>query len=849
MNKSILLAGLAVVTLAFVSCQKELEKLEDSAAAGENTELAGEPVFFLTASVEESKTSLDGVTVNWSVGDQIVVNGVTSQPLTAESINGKSATFAFNDVLEKPYRAVYPASAYVADSDDPENDKATIIIPTQQNVTAGSFDPAAAIMIGKCKENENSLTFSHAVAYIKLTFDKPVKSVRVMANNGIRLRGWMDANFSSLTLSNHHDGWNFNTTTANCGEGIAAGESVILAIAPKDYTAGLNFFVVTTDDKYQILRTLAAPLSGKAGILSAKSATLSNLDTYQGPGIYCETDWRSFVCADESKFTSDVTQQEDASAWRGADGEINIYKDFSVEGNLHRHGANFANYPDATNHIYFLETLDGNNHTITQSASITPIIAWLGTASEAGTVKNLTLAGSCTEHGSWGNAAFAVRIFRGGVLDHCINRINTTYTETEAAHSARYFGGLVISNGGTLRDCENAGNMDITLLSDANRIFKLGGVACGCNYEGSCGDFIRCINSGNITIIKNASGTAAQGLNECGIGGICATVAKGVPGTEYTGVYSRFVQCRNEGTIKFWEERSGTSSSNQLALAVGGILGLSTKFNTSVPYVGQNDEGYYFIIDSCHNTGTLDVSSGNNIQALGNGMSGARQTYIGGLVGFAMGSNDSSKANLSTYYPIIRGDNNATIRLGSQVGCEAAGGLVGGGGFFKLDYIGNSSVVYAVSENPNRTPAKVGGVAAFVGWVVKRALIVPTSTVTVSMDASALGSLTVYASGVIGVTAVASKHANGSIGGQGTDSSASDYWNKYPLVIFENGQPTGNYFNSAIKHSDGTTEAAATLAAGYQVRSANFYGAAGTSSGGGTYLRGAGNLRFVAFSE
>ena len=162
MKKSILLAGLAVVTLAFVSCQKELEQLENPAAAGENTELAGEPVFFLTASVEEQKTTLDGVTVNWSVGDKIVVNGVTSLPLTAESINGKAATFAFEAVLEAPYRAVYPASAYVADSDDPENDQATVIIPAEQNVTAGSFDPAAAIMIGE--GDANGLTFSHAVS-------------------------------------------------------------------------------------------------------------------------------------------------------------------------------------------------------------------------------------------------------------------------------------------------------------------------------------------------------------------------------------------------------------------------------------------------------------------------------------------------------------------------------------------------------------------------------------------------------------------------------------------------------------------------------------------------------------
>lgn len=836
MKKSILLAGLAVVTLAFVSCQKELEQLEDPAAAGENTELAGEPVFFLTASVEEQKTTLDGVTVNWSVGDQIVVNGVTSLPLTAESINGKAATFAFEAVLEAPYRAVYPASAYVADSDDPENDQATVIIPAEQNVTAGSFDPAAAIMIGE--GDANGLTFSHAVAYIKLTFDQDVKSVRVMANNGIRVRGWMDAHFTERTLSNHHDGWNFNTTTADCGEGIAAGDAVILAIAPKDYSAGLNFFVVTTDDKYQILRTLAAPLAGKAGILSAKSATLSNLDTYQGPGIYCETDWRSFVCADESKFTSDATQQEDASAWRGTDGEINLYKDFTVEGNLHRHGSNYASYPGATNNIYFLETLDGNNHTITQTASTVPMIAWLGTASEAGTVKNLTLAGSCTEYGSWGNAAFAVRIFRGGLIDHCVNAINTTYTETEAAHNDLYFAGFTPSNGGTIQDCENAGNMNITLLSDANRVFKLGGFACGNNHNSACGDFIRCTNSGNITIIKNASGTGVQCLAQCGIGGICASVTQGIPGENYTGVYTRFVQCENRGAITFWEERSGTSSGNQLAMGLGGILGMSTLYSSSCPYVGANDQGYYFIIDQCENKGTLDVSTGNTIQPLSANMSGARQTYVGGVVGFAMGSNNPEVATNSDYYPVIRGYNNATIKIGSQTGSEAVGAIVGGGGYLKFDYLRASNTVFAKSENPNRTPLKVGGVSAFVGWVVKRSIAVPTSTITMKVDASGLNGLTLLGEGVMGITGGSSKNAAGAIDGK----------NVTPNFIFESYtvNQVAQCYNVAVKHSDGTTEAAASLSSGYQASSWNFYGKATTS---GTYLRKAGNVKFVAFPE
>ena len=65
-------------------------------------------------SLEESRTQLgekaDGVyPLYWSEGDQISVNGVASDPLTA----GGSAkgVFTFNGALEYPYSVVYPAAA------------------------------------------------------------------------------------------------------------------------------------------------------------------------------------------------------------------------------------------------------------------------------------------------------------------------------------------------------------------------------------------------------------------------------------------------------------------------------------------------------------------------------------------------------------------------------------------------------------------------------------------------------------------------------------------------------------------------------------------------------------------
>ena len=845
MKKTIIVAGLAIAALAVFSCEKVNE---NQLASPEKETVAeqqfGETVFTLRATAPEaeanasnpaaapSKTGLSGLVVSWSAGDQIVVNGVTSKPLAAGSIkpNG-SADFEFDEVLTGPYQAVYPASAYVNNTYG--SDTLDVVFPATQDYVAGSFDPAAAVMIGA---GTDGVSFSHAAAYLKLTFDQNVKIVRVMSNDGRRVRGRMTANFGTSALQNYYTASNYNTVTVSYPGGIAAGDPVIIAIPPKNYGEGLNILAVTSDDKYQILRTGPADLSTKAGVLCTKDASLTNLDTWEGPGIYCETDWRSFVCADESKFTTDLTQKEDASAWRGADGEINIYKDFTVATNLLRHGSNFGGLPGASNHIYFLETLDGNNHTLTQEASTVPLIAWLGSNTETGIVKNLTLDGSCTSFGDagWGPAAFAIRVLKGGVLDHCVNKINTDYVETTASHSGLFIGGLASSNAGMMTYCTNEGNISLTLLCDATRQCAVGGFSASNRYpttSGFCGDFDHCTNSGNITIVKNSEDNdVAHGIHYGGIGGICATIVQGEPGDANTGLYSRFTGCSNSGTIKFWEEKSGISSGTQVSVGIGGLVGMcGVGLSSGVPTV-SGTEGYYFILDGCSNTGTLDVSSGNNQQALSNGMSGARQTYIGGLVGFAMGSNNPTVATNANYYAIIRGSNNSTIKLGSQVGCEAAGGLVGGGGYVKFEYCSASNTVYEISDNPNRTPLKAGGVSAFMGWVVKRCVAVPTSTALFKMDASGLNGLTVFGEGVTGVTSKASTNAAGAIDGK--DAT--------PIIIFEKYSSTSNSFNFALKYHDDTTEAAASLAAGNQTNGAKrFYGA------GKSYVRAAGNVKFV----
>lgn len=832
---------------AFVSCQKEIAPVEKEAQNENTTQEFGPTVFTLEASMSnttDTKVALEGLAVKWTAGDQIVVNGVTSKPLAAANIKASGgAVFEFASLIEgDDYYGVYPASAYVADTWDAANpgEGVRADLKKVQTYTADSFDPGACILIGK--GTDTGISFHHAMTYMKLTFDKNVKSVAVMANNGQRVRGQMGVDFTGKSLTNYYPTSDFLKLTLDGGAGITAGDPVIIALPNKNFSSGLNLFVVTDDDQYQVLKTSALDLSAKRGVIITKAASLASLKTYQGPGIYNEYDWNSFVSAYESAYTTDLTQKADHSDFVGTDGEVNIYESFTVEGNLTRLGCNIAGRDgvvvSGSAVAFFTAVLDGNNNTITQTASMTPIITYLGTETENGTIKNLTLAGNCTSfaNGGWGNAAFVIRSYRGALIKSCTNQINTTYTETEPSSTSLYLSGFVVSNGGLIEDCVNEGNMEITLYSSGNRDFVIAGFAVTNSREGKCGDFTRCTNKGNIKVVKTSDdGTGPWCLRNCGIAGICGYHTLGAPGEKWAGNYTYYDCCKNEGNITFWEDKAGTATGNQLQVSVGGILGFSTKISSgsSCPDFTADGNGYYFIIQEGYNTGTLDVSSGNTLQPLANSMSGARQTYIGGLVGLAQGGNEEGKGNSTLNYPVVRGRNDGIIKLGGTGGSECAGGIIGGAGFVRFEYLFDSNTKFEVTANPAVTSNKIGGVAALAGWVMKRCIVFgQPEQYTLKMDATGLNGQTIFAQGVCGITSAKSMGAAGTWGTSGS-----------PLIIFEN--PSANKIYSAVKKDDGSEIPAGEVSTESGKTNGCFYG--GGAAYGKGLMRTTGNLTMVAY--
>ena len=832
MKKLYIYAMAAFAAFATISCQKELtpEKLAEDK---EEVSVEAPVVWTLNAGfVDEtpiapaSRTALDGTKVTWTEGDQIVVNGVTSNPLTLANIKneGASATFEFSSIPQgDSLVAVYPASVYGTYQDT----LTSVKFPANQSYdpAAKHFDPTAAIMVGHGQGN--SCGFQHAAAYLKITCDQPVKSIRVMANcynyndnkemrAGMAVSGIRTINFEQPFLTDAVLKDIGSSTTVDLGEGVAAGTPIVVAMPPRDFRHGLNFMVVTTSGKYQIFKsTSAVQLSQKLGKLLNIPLTLNNLKDYAGPGIYSADDYEAFVYSYE--------QQDDEMMDRFRDGSGVFHLRSNISGvSFTRLGANVGGHSEVGSNIHFAHEFDGHGYTINQDSTSVALFSYID---PSGYVHDLELTGKFNRIANygWGTANLAIR--NHGEIRNCTNKMDISINETVPVGNSTgvFLTGLVLSNGGVMRDCYNYGKIEANLdYTGSNHPLLVGAIACVGNHESDCGNFENCDNYGSIKITKTSTPQGSYSLTrtlQCGIGGICGKVEAGsiasrgnpnvVDGKYYakTPEFCFFENCHNYGSITYWED----DKSNNSPLAVGGILGRCCKASsdgTSFSFNGL--DGYYMIINwNCQNTGTIDVSSSAGQLAAVN-VSGARELYVGGIAGVVHGICSKSGG-----YAVVRGNSNCTIKLGGTRGGEVAGGIIGGACICKVE-MSTANVTFQKTDNTMLTPTKVGYAAACVGMVIKRCVILggtslDHSNANYTMDASGLNSMSVVATGFAGVTNSA---ANGTSDSNFTgnyhnkwDATTGDYTDavqNVPYVIVEVSGTT-KYFNFTGKKPDGTS--------------------------------------------
>ena len=617
--KKILNISLALMTLAAVSCVKE--DINDNNAPVEEGTLVIEAAApaDITANPFGTKTTMapngENYSVLWSADDAISVNGAASSAIEIAADNAKSATFTVSGVAA-PCCAVYPAAV----ASDFTATSAVVTLPATQNYAEGSFDPAAAVMLGYMAEEEGTLAFSHAMTYLYLTvntvddYDNDnIRSVSVKSLGTEPLSGAFDAAFGAEGCTLAPAEGNASTeVTLDCGaQGVAKGTPVVVALPAGTYASGL---VITITDVNGDVKTqkAATELELKAGYVYTATLRVA------APGIYNVAGYNAFAAA---------VNAGDYSAWvNPEDGEVNLYADLVSD----------ENYTYITS---FDGTFDGNDHRITCNKKTRPLF---NTIANDAVVKNLTTAGTYTGLENPGEQAFAsfARVNLGHIYK-CVNM--TDCSKIESIEGAIVFGGFVGQNGGVIEDCVN--DADITLVvpaTDKMACFGGGFAAYGhtvigfqnadvLNVDGTCtaGKFIKCVNNGDISV-KVTSGYIAR----ASFGGVCGMVI--MNGVEFT-------DCANTGNISKMSDGESNPGADP-ASTLGGICGRSSawfvKNVEAIDATAANLGGFNTKFSGCKNSGELILGHRNDRNLQADAIN--RDDYVGGIVGAAVGIGSST---------------------------------------------------------------------------------------------------------------------------------------------------------------------------------------------------------------
>ena len=161
----------------------------------------------LAISLEQTtRTSLGAGDINciyptyWSIGDEVVVNGVLSDKVAAYEHNKPTATFTFADSnISAPYSATYPYCALTS------AEKIYVEFPAMQSYTKGSISPEHAPMCGYTEEG-NEITLQHLSAILHLpvkasTTIVGLKEVVVTSTSGAKLAGVFKVDCQNATIS------------------------------------------------------------------------------------------------------------------------------------------------------------------------------------------------------------------------------------------------------------------------------------------------------------------------------------------------------------------------------------------------------------------------------------------------------------------------------------------------------------------------------------------------------------------------------------------------------------------------------------------------------------------------
>lgn len=735
----------ALAALTFLSgCAKE--EIQDPQAEGGKT--------VITAGFADTRTVLleDGK-VFWTTGDQIVVNGVTSETLNLDGGSAQTVDFVLDGVLDKPYKAFFPASMYVSGT--------TVDLPASQGAHGTSFAADASPMVAYATEG-NNLLFSHLCSVVKLVIKLPAENpdtdkidrVEFSGLNDEQVCGEFTVDYEAKTLTSAGSGKTVSVAVdrAATEEGIA----VHIVVPAGNYEKGFSVKIADENGHYMqatsssmtelkqgTLYTMDPiafePDKTEVGVEITSVQDLIDFATKWNKGEYTSTAENPLVVT----LTQDlVFTKDDNAAWPGI-------------GN--------------TSGTEFTGQFNGNEKSISGFTSSISLFPFIGSDAE---VSNLTLSGNVTYDLTNCSADENVGPFAKrtkGTLIGCTSNVNVTLTSTQSISVKFRAGGFAgYMNGGSMTDCAYTGTFKWGTESSCTQESRIGGVVGFVEGESSA-ELDGCYMSGTMQL-DGVTGTAYWGglfgqakakmVKNCFTDdGATITVAStksvrlgGIAGFA-SGVGS-FDGCVNNASLILNSSRpdsysdvGGVVGRNQVAIQNCDNAGSVTITAGAVTQrvggvVGYNNEGS---VNSCDNTAEIRLNDSTE----------GKTRHVGGCVGYTTKSVTGNNSGNITW-------NSATTGwMKDGVGANNFGGIVGwssasiSGVKNTGDVIVNESSKGSTTEVLVYSGLNIGGVVAKLEnseSVLQISSAINEGDVRLSCGSSNVDYTDVYAGGILAYT-------------------------------------------------------------------------------------------------
>ena len=248
-NLTKIVVAVAVLFASFACTTDVTEDL--GVAVGGQTEV----VLSLEASRTQLGEKADGVyPLYWSEGDQISVNGIESNAISAENAGVVAAKFVINGSLSYPYNVVYPAASA---------NEVTFL--AKQNYTEGTFASGVAPMYGYAESAANAIQMHHLAGALRFDISgaATLSKIVVKAENGALAGTFaVDCATGALTAV---EGTTSDTVALHFGTGLALTNEatpIYLAVPAGEYgNVTVNIYSTAGEVMSAVFNTASKPVS------------------------------------------------------------------------------------------------------------------------------------------------------------------------------------------------------------------------------------------------------------------------------------------------------------------------------------------------------------------------------------------------------------------------------------------------------------------------------------------------------------------------------------------------------------------------------------------------------------